>query len=179
MVFSNMVSTQMGTVFIWSLVITIVILILNSFVSNSLFDIVVGMSLASSVSSLVGLLTGQPNITGSFYLTAVVILVIYLAFIVFVLRHISKVAETSNTITSKDYEGKVGTVVTTIPETGMGEVLITVSLQKIAVPSKIYQGNKDELGTPPTSLKQGTQVLVIENKDNVLYVTPYKEQGKE
>ncbi|HCM89380.1 MULTISPECIES: hypothetical protein [Vagococcus] len=79
-----------------------------------------------------------------------------------------KNSESSIAITEKDLEGQKATVITPIPLKGMGEIKISSVTGTITRPASYYKPQVEEV-------KAGSDVLVIEIKDRVCYVVPYKE----
>ncbi|WP_084543494.1 hypothetical protein [Gracilibacillus kekensis] len=75
-------------------------------------------------------------------------------------------AESSTSISVNDLKGRTGEVITTIPATGMGEVLIPSS-----------QGSRHEtaLSFDRQEIKQGKTIVVVEVKDQLLYVSELEE----
>ncbi len=71
-------------------------------------------------------------------------------------------AEASTSISIFDLEGKVGEVITTIPANGMGEVFIESTNGSRSETAKSF----DEV-----EIKQGTQIVVIQVIDGILYVS--------
>lgn len=76
-------------------------------------------------------------------------------------------AEASTGYSMQELVGRVGEVWTTIPEKGLGEVLITM-----------VSGTTNHMAASFTEepIREGTQVLVVEVRDHVLYVTPFENQ---
>lgn len=79
-----------------------------------------------------------------------------------------KNAESTISISEKDMEGRKAIVITTIPIKGMGEIKISNVSGAISRPAALYDPEQGEI-------KQGQEVLIIEIKERVCYVTPYKE----
>ncbi|WP_187370983.1 hypothetical protein [Gracilibacillus massiliensis] len=75
-------------------------------------------------------------------------------------------AESSTSISVNDLKGKTGEVITTIPATGMGEVLISSP-----------QGSRHEtaLSFDKQEIKQGKTIVIVEVKDQLLYVSELEE----
>lgn len=75
-------------------------------------------------------------------------------------------AESSTSISVYDLEGKIGEVITTIPATGMGEVFVSSS-----------SGSRSEtaISFDDTEIKQGKNVVIVEVKDHILYVSEIDE----
>ncbi|MDC3417090.1 NfeD family protein [Aquibacillus salsiterrae] len=71
-------------------------------------------------------------------------------------------AESSTSISINDLEGKIGEVITTIPAAGMGEVFIEST-----------NGSRNETAKSfdTIEIKQGTKVVVVDVKDQILYVS--------
>ncbi|VEF48903.1 membrane integrity integral inner membrane protein [Bacillus freudenreichii] len=84
---------------------------------------------------------------------------------VFVLVPMSS-AEQSLSYTEKSLEGRIGKVILTIPEEGFGEVVIESYSGMISKPAASFENN---------AVPEGTEILVIEVKDGVLQVVPYKK----
>lgn len=77
-------------------------------------------------------------------------------------------SESSISISEKDIEGRTATVITPIPLTGMGEIKISSVTGSMTRPAAYYEAQEVEV-------KAGEAVLIIEIKDRVCYVVPYKE----
>ncbi|MBD8006652.1 NfeD family protein [Bacillus norwichensis] len=84
---------------------------------------------------------------------------------VFVLVPMSS-AEQSLSYTEKSLEGRVGKVIISIPEKGFGEVVIESYSGMISKPAASFEDME---------ISEGSEVLVIEVKDGVLHVMPYKK----
>ncbi|GIN59782.1 hypothetical protein [Lederbergia ruris] len=80
-----------------------------------------------------------------------------------------KSAEQSLSYTEKSLEGRVGKTIVSIPTEGFGEVVIESYSGMISKPAASYEN---------TSISEGAEVLVIEVKNGVLYVVPYKPSFK-
>lgn len=77
-----------------------------------------------------------------------------------------KSAEHSLAITDESLKGKIGKTIIPIPEDGFGEVLLESVSGRIAKSAKSFDGKE---------IPEGTQVLVVNVKDGVLYVIPYED----
>lgn len=77
-------------------------------------------------------------------------------------------SEASISVSEKDFEGRKATVITPIPLQGMGEIKISSVTGSITRPASYFEPQEVEV-------KAGEDVLVIEIKDRVCYVVPYKE----
>jgi membrane-bound ClpP family serine protease len=84
---------------------------------------------------------------------------------VFVLVPVSK-AEESLVYKESDLQGRVGTVITSIPADGFGEVIIESTSGRIAKPAKSFDAD---------FIPNGTRVLVVQVKNGVLEVTVYQQ----
>lgn len=75
-------------------------------------------------------------------------------------------AESSTSISVNELEGKIGEVITTIPAKGMGEVFIEST-----------NGSRSEtsISFDQKEIKQGTRVVVVEVKDQILHVSELSE----
>lgn len=76
-------------------------------------------------------------------------------------------AEASISISEKDMEGRVATVITPIPIGGMGEIQFKSVTGSLSRPAKFYSEQKEAAGS-------GSEVLIIEVKERVCYVVPYE-----
>lgn len=77
-------------------------------------------------------------------------------------------AESTISISEKDMEGNVATVTIPIPVSGMGEIQFKSVTGSLSRPAAFYAPQTEQAG-------RGEQVLIIEIKDRVCYVVPYKE----
>lgn len=77
-------------------------------------------------------------------------------------------SEATISTTEKDLEGRTATVVTPIPLKGMGEVQFKSVTGSITRPASFYE--PQEIG-----IANGELVLIIEIRERVCYVVPYKE----
>ncbi|MET3697698.1 hypothetical protein SAMN05877753_104430 [Bacillus oleivorans] len=83
---------------------------------------------------------------------------------VFVLIPLSS-AEESLVYTEESLKGRIGKVILSVPKEGFGEVVIESNSGNIAKPAASF----DDLPIP-----EGSQVLVIDVKAGVLYVSPHE-----
>lgn len=84
---------------------------------------------------------------------------------VFVLIPMSS-AEQSLGYTEQSLEGRVGKIIVSIPEQGFGELVIESYSGMISKPAASFK---------QTPIAEGSEVLVIEVKNGVLYVVPYQK----
>lgn len=120
--------------------------------------------------SLIGYIFEKTTYWDSLYIfigafVASTIIVLLLNFYVVV-----PIKNTESTLSSseKTMEGQKATVVTTIPLNGMGEIQLKSVTGSISRPATFYEPQEVEL-------LQGQDVLIIEIKERVCYVVPYKE----
>lgn len=170
-IISTIINTQLGTIFLISLSVSIIFFIINVFINDVFFDLICGLTYSILFGSTIGLFLGEIELTDIIYIYTSVFFGLYLFFMFITYKYINKMAEQSNTINKKDFEGEIATVITTIPDKGMGEVLITASMQKVAMPAKIY---RDSNTSNITSIAQGEKVLVITSNNPYVEVIPYK-----
>ncbi|WP_265457115.1 hypothetical protein [Enterococcus sp. HY326] len=76
-------------------------------------------------------------------------------------------AESTISISEKDMEGNVATVITPIPIKGMGEIQFKSVTGSLSRPAAFFEPQE-------TEALQGSQVLIIEVKERVCYVVPYQ-----
>lgn len=79
-------------------------------------------------------------------------------------------AEESLAYTEQSLKGRIGKVITSIPEEGYGEVLIESASGRIAKPARGYKNE---------AITEGCNVLIVDVKQGVLYVTLYDDIYKE
>lgn len=84
---------------------------------------------------------------------------------VFVLIPLSS-AEESLVYKESDLRGRVGTVITTIPVDGFGEVMIDSTSGRIAKPASSFDGDH---------IESGTKVLIVQIENGVLQVTVHHQ----
>lgn len=77
-------------------------------------------------------------------------------------------SESSISVSEKDFEGRKATVITPIPLKGMGEIKISSVTGSITRPATYYEPQEKEVIA-------GEEVLIIEIKDRICYVVPYRE----
>ncbi|GGA87286.1 hypothetical protein [Ornithinibacillus halotolerans] len=73
-------------------------------------------------------------------------------------------AEESLAFTEESLKGRVGKIIISIPKDGFGEIVIDGKSGMISRPAKSYEN---------VSISEGTEVLVLEIIDGVMYVIPY------
>jgi len=98
-------------------------------------------------------------------ISAVAALIVVSLLNVFVLVPLSG-AEESLVYKESDLQGRVGTVITSIPVDGFGEVMIDSTSGRIAKPALSFDGD---------SIPNGTSVLVVQVKNGVLEVTVHHQ----
>ena len=76
-------------------------------------------------------------------------------------------AEESLSYTEDSLKGRVGKIILTIPVDGYGEIIIESKSGTISKPAASYENEE---------IPEGKQVLVIDVKDGVLFVTPYENE---
>jgi len=97
--------------------------------------------------------------------SAIISFIIVAIIHVFILVPVST-AQESLTITEEDLKGRLGKVIITVPEDGFGEVLITSNSGSFAKPAVSF----DKEAIPAEA-----EVLIIDVKNGVLYVSPYEK----
>lgn len=170
-ILSTVINTQLGNIFLISLSVSVIFFIINIFINDVFFDLLCGLTYSILFGSTIGLFLGETKLTDNIYIYASIFFGLYLFFMFITYNYINKMAEQSNNINKKDFEGEIATVITTIPDKGMGEVLITASMQKVAMPAKIY---RDSNNSEITTIAQGEKVLVITSDNPYVEVIPYK-----
>ena len=77
-----------------------------------------------------------------------------------------KESENSTGFSLREYRGKLGEVITAIPATGYGEVMVRMGASNTFRTAASFEG---------TPIPRGTRVVVIEINDGDLLVTPFDE----
>ena len=83
----------------------------------------------------------------------------------FVLVPVSNAHE-SLTLTEDDLKGRLGTVITSVPVNGYGEVLITSKSGSFSKPAVSFDNEK---------IPSNTRVLIIDIQNGVLHVSPHEQ----
>ncbi|WP_047983013.1 hypothetical protein [Ornithinibacillus californiensis] len=73
-------------------------------------------------------------------------------------------AEESLILTEESLKGRVGKLIISVPENGFGEIVIDGKGGMITRPAASYENSP---------IPEGTEVLILDIKDGVLYVIPY------
>ncbi|WHY76762.1 NfeD family protein [Neobacillus sp. WH10] len=98
-------------------------------------------------------------------ISAVIAFIVVTLLNVFVLVPLSS-AEESLVYKESDLRGRIGTVITSIPADGYGEVLIESTSGRIAKPASSFDGDQ---------IPNGSRVLVVQVKNGVLEVTVHHQ----
>ena len=77
-----------------------------------------------------------------------------------------KRSENSTGFSIQEYHGKLGEVITAIPATGYGEVIVRMGASNTFRTAASFDGN---------SIERGTRIVVVEIRDGDLLVTPFDE----
>ncbi|WP_042353928.1 NfeD family protein [Bacillus rubiinfantis] len=99
-------------------------------------------------------------------ISAVIAFILVTCLNVFILVPLSS-AEESLAYKESDLRGRIGSVITSIPADGFGEVLIENASGRIAKPASSFDGE---------TIPNGVRVLVVQVKDGVLQVTIHQER---
>lgn len=81
-----------------------------------------------------------------------------------------KRGEVSTGFSIQEYRGRIGEVITTIPSVGYGEVLVQMGGTNTSREALSFSGHE---------IAAGTQVVVVEIRDNDLLVAPLEEASSE
>lgn len=98
-------------------------------------------------------------------ISAVIAFIVVTLLNVFVLVPLSS-AEESLVYKESDLRGRIGTVITSIPSDGYGEVMIDSTSGRIAKPAASFDGDE---------IPNGSRVLVVQVKNGVLEVTVHHQ----
>ena len=107
----------------------------------------------------------------SFAVAFLVVSAFIIAFKIFFVLPLLKRAENSTITSSKDLEGKEATVTVPIGQKTIGEIIVSTGFGKMNRMALIYacSDTADIL-----NIASGETVLIIEVRDNIAYVTPYR-----
>ena len=145
---------------------------LNDILSVGFYDITDFFLGILTTSLLVNAL--QKSDSWSFGLFASAFLVVsalIIAFKIFFVLPLLKRAENSTVTSSKDLEGKEATVTVPIGQTTIGEIIVSTGFGKMNRMARIYASPDTE---EVRNIASGETVLIIEIRDSIAYVTPYK-----
>ncbi|WP_413509406.1 NfeD family protein [Carnobacterium maltaromaticum] len=165
--------TTYETVYFYILIVTAILAVITFFIGDIIdFDGPIDPVLIVpffAFTSLFGYLGEAHTGFGSAWilLVSLVISTIIIFLLNFYLVVPMRDAESTLSTSEKDMEGRVGIVVTPIPEKGMGEISLKSVTGSSTRPASRYQVGE--------AIKAGEKVLVIEIKERVAYVVPYEE----
>lgn len=108
---------------------------------------------------------------GLFASAFLVVSALIIAFKIFFVLPLLKRAENSTITSSKDLEGKEATVTVPIGQKTIGEIIVSTGFGKMNRMALIYACSATE---DVLNITNGETVLIIEVRDNIAYVTPYK-----
>ena len=108
---------------------------------------------------------------GLFASAFLVVSALIIAFKIFFVLPLLKRAENSTVTSSKDLEGKEATVTVPIGQTTIGEIIVSTGFGKMNRMARIYASPDTE---EVRNIASGETVLIIEIRDSIAYVTPYK-----
>ncbi|MFY9901865.1 MAG: hypothetical protein WAK52_04575 [Trichococcus sp.] len=108
---------------------------------------------------------------GLFASAFLVVSALIIAFKIFFVLPLLKRAENSTVTSSKDLEGREATVTVPIGQTTIGEIIVSTGFGKMNRMARIYASPDTE---EVRNIASGETVLIIEIRDSIAYVTPYK-----
>lgn len=172
MILSN--QTYMQLAFVACLILALLTLPLREIVTIGFFDIsdlFVSLMIAVFIGYMINeSMPGNAFISiGLFILILVTVVTGIVLLNIFVIIPFRSRSENSSATSIRQLEGKEGTVSVSITADGVGEVLVYTGFTKINRMAKIYENSSK----PVTFIEQGTNVLVMDIKDSILYVLPY------
>ena len=100
-----------------------------------------------------------------FFIAFVIAFILVSIINLFILVPVSNAHE-SLTITEEDLRGRLGTVITSVPVNGYGEVLITSKSGSFSKPAVSFENE---------SIPSDTRVLIIDIQNGVLHVSPHEQ----
>lgn len=166
--------TYMQLAFVMFLILALLTLPLRDIVSIGFFDIsdlFVSLMIAVFIGYMINEgMPGNSTISiGLFILILVTVVTSVVLLNIFVIIPFRSRSENSSATSILQLEGKEGTVSISITADGVGEVLVYTGFTKINKMAKIYENGNE----PISFIEQGTNILVMEVKDSILYVLPY------
>ncbi|WP_225744612.1 hypothetical protein [Marinilactibacillus sp. Marseille-P9653] len=172
MILSN--QTYMQLAFVACLILALLTLPLREIVTIGFFDIsdlFVSLMIAVFIGYMINeSMPGNAFISiGLFILILVTVVTGIVLLNIFVIIPFRSRSENSSATSIRQLEGKEGTVSVSITADGVGEVLVYTGFTKINRMAKIYENSSKSV----TFIEQGTNVLVMDIKDSILYVLPY------
>ncbi|MCC5894135.1 MAG: hypothetical protein JJU16_01605 [Alkalibacterium sp.] len=166
--------TYMQLAFVTCLILALLTLPLRDIVTIGFFDIS-DLFVSFMISVFIGYMIneGMPAnaaiSVGLFALIVVTVVTCVVLLNIFVIIPFRSRSENSSATSIRQLEGKEGTVSISITADGVGEVLVYTGFTKINKMAKIYESGNE----PIAFIEQGTNVLVMDVKDSILYVIPY------
>ncbi|MFO8069411.1 MAG: hypothetical protein R6U02_05435 [Alkalibacterium sp.] len=172
MILSN--QTYMQLAFVTCLILALLTLPLRDIVTVGFFDIsdlFVSFMIAVFIGYMINeLMPGNTAISIGLFIFIVVTVVTGVVLLnIFVIIPFRSRSENSSATSIRQLEGKEGTVSVSITADGVGEVLVYTGFTKINKMAKIYENGNE----PIAFIEQGTNILVMDVKDSILYVIPY------
>lgn len=164
----------MQLAFITCLILALLTLPLRDIITVGFFDIS-DLFVSFMIAVFIGYMINESmpgNIAisiGLFMLIVVTVVTGVVLLNIFVVIPFRSRSENSSATSIQQLEGKEGTVLVSITADGVGEVLVYTGFTKINKMAKIYENGKD----PISFIEQGTNILVMDVKDSILYVIPY------
>lgn len=165
----------MQIAFIGCFALSIITLPLRDIVTVGFYDIS-DFFVTAMITFFIGYMYNESSelTIGIFTAIFIAVLVAIILMNIFVIIPFKSRAESSTVASITQLEGKEGKVSTTLTEGSYGEVVVYNGFTKINKMAKIY-ANNDGVTTIPV----GTNVLVMDILDNVLYVLPYENSIKQ
>lgn len=164
------------TIYLYSLILSGAVTILYLFFGDALEAALEGFINPTLIFSFIAIFSAGGFIGEHFTslhsgwiaaINAIIALILVTLLNVFVLVPISN-AEESLVYKEQDLIGRIGTVITTVPKDGFGEVLIESASGRVAKPAASFRKNE---------IPNGKKVLIINVEDGVLKVELYDETG--
>lgn len=172
MILSN--QTYMQLAFVTCLILALLTLPLRDIISIGFFDIS-DLFVSLMISVFIGFMIneGMPGdnylSVGLFMLVVITVVTGVVLLNIFVIIPFRSRSENSSATSIRQLEGKEGTVSISITADGVGEVLVYTGFTKINKMAKIYESGNETIAF----IEQGTNVLIMDVKDSILYVIPY------
>ncbi|WP_256244868.1 hypothetical protein [Alkalibacterium sp. 20] len=172
MILSN--QTYMQLAFVTFLFLALLTLPLRDIVTVGFFDIsdlFVSFMIAVFIGYMINeLMPANTAISIGLFMFIVVSVVTGVVLLnIFVIIPFRSRSENSSATSIQQLEGKEGTVSVSITADGVGEVIVYTGFTKINKMAKIYESGNESIAF----IEQGTNILVMDVKDSILYVIPY------
>lgn len=161
--------TFVDWIFWFGLILTIVSFPFRDFISVGFYDISDFFISLVATSTLVYIFFDGTIGSIGYWIIFILVSAFVISLKTFVVFPFMNRADNSTVSTIYDLEGKVGKTMSTIKPDKLGEVMVFSGFSKITRGARIWKSDETS-----QAISSGTEVLIVEVKEGVFYVIPYK-----